>query len=119
MGHSDLQFVSAVGVSATFGLTVYVLARRGRLSFRYAMGWLALSVMGVAAGLLKMLVKPLANMLGITEAAAIALGAVLVLILICVQLSISISGLQAQIRDLTEAIARVELGTSKDDSDDD
>ena len=89
--------------------TIYVLARRGRLSFRYTVGWLVLCLFGITAGAAVQIVQPLAEKLKVTPAALLSIGAVFLLLAICVQFSISISGMQEQIRRLTEEAAETKM----------
>ncbi len=91
--------------SALFGLGVYLLARRQLLSFRYAAGWLALFGLGALSSALLPAAQPLASLIQVTPGIVVSAGAVLALLGICVQLSISISGLQEQVRTLSEEIA--------------
>ena len=90
-------------------ISVYMLARRGRLSFRYTVGWLVLCLFGITAGALVQIVQPLAEKLKVTPAALLSISAVLLLVSICIQISISISGMQEQIRRLTEEAAEIKL----------
>ena len=55
------------------------------------------------------LTNPISNYLAITPAALLAVSFMTVLVVICLQLSISISGLQEQVRCLSEEIAHVRL----------
>lgn len=84
------------------------LGRRGRLSFRYTVGWILLFGVGALSALLLPLVEPVADFLNITPAAVVAVLGLLLLLAICVQLSVSISGSQEQIRRLSEKIALLE-----------
>lgn len=83
------------------------LSRRGSLSFRYTIGWIVVASFGILAGLFIPLAAPLASAIGILPAALLAIVALLVFIVISMQLSISISGLQQQVRTLTEELARL------------
>lgn len=103
------QVLFAAAVGTLLALAVYRLARRQKLSFRYTIGWLALCGIGIFAGLLVPVFGPIAKWLNISPAALIAIGAVLLLTTICIQLSISISGLQSQVRRLTEEAAELRL----------
>lgn len=107
------QVLFAACSGAIFGVVVFRLARRQKLSFRYTVGWLALCGVGIFAGLLVPVINPLARWLSISPAALIAIGAVLLLTSICIQLSISISGLQSQVRRLTEEAAELRLAAEK------
>ncbi len=108
----QVLFAAAVGI--LFALAVYRLARRQKLSFRYTIGWLALCGIGIFAGLLVPVFDPIARWLNVSPAALIAIGAVLLLTTICIQLSISISGLQSQVRRLTEEAAEIRLQVSEE-----
>lgn len=99
------QTLYAAAASVLFCVAVYRLGRKGRLSFRYTVGWLALGALGIVAGGLIPLVDSLANGLHIAPAAVVAIAAIFLLLILCVQLSISISGTQDQVRRLTEQIA--------------
>lgn len=107
MDAQTLQVIVAAMASATTAVIVIRLARRRLLSFRYTIGWLSLSALGVFAGIAIPLIEPIAQTLGITPAALLALGAGVLVLAISIQLSISISGLQERIRILTEELARL------------
>ena len=107
------QVIFAAVAGCIFATVVYRLARRQKLSFRYTVGWLALCGVGIFAGLLVPVMNPLARWLSISPAALIAIGAVLLLTTICIQLSISISGLQSQVRRLTEEAAELRLAAEQ------
>jgi hypothetical protein len=98
-------------IAAITGIAVIVvvarLFRRGQLSFRYTMGWMAVASFGVLAGLFVPVVEPLADFLGLSAAALLGLAALVFVTALSIQLSISISGLQRQIRTLTEEVARL------------
>lgn len=98
-------------IAAVIGLALLVvvvrLSRLGQLSFRYTIGWIAVASIGILGGLLVPLAEPVANALGISAAALLALLALVFFVVISVQLSISISGLQKQNRTIAEAVARL------------
>jgi uncharacterized membrane protein YfcA len=108
MDQSVWQVLLAGIFSGLIAAVAYRLGRRGRLSFRYTIGWLALAAVGVFAGAFIPVVSPVADWLEISPAALVAVGAILLLVSICIQLSISISGLQEQIRRLVERLAILE-----------
>ena len=93
--------------------TVVWLSQRGLLSFRYAMGWIAVASTGILAGFFIPLAEPFASVLGLSSAALLALIGLIFFLLIAIQLSISISGLQKQVRTLTEELARLRNTTTK------
>ncbi len=109
MSQGALQTLLATVAGVILATSVYTLARRGRMSFRYTVGWLILCLIGITAGASVPLVQPIAEKLKVTPAAFLSLGAVVLLLAICVQLSISISGMQEQIRRLTEEAAETKL----------
>ena len=108
MSNQMIQTITIAAIAVCVGLLVLSLARRGMLSFRYTIGWLALLSIAVLAGLLTFIVSPVARWIGTSEGVIVSAAAVLVLLLICIQLSISVSGLQKQIRSLAEHIAILE-----------
>jgi hypothetical protein len=101
------QFLLTAVLSTVLGLYVYRLAKRGRLSFGYAIGWMGVCTVGVFAGLLIPVLEPLSRNFKTTPAAIIAVGIFLVLLTICIQLSIAISTVQENLRKLAEEIAHL------------
>lgn len=89
------------------------LSRRGQLSFRYTVGWIAVASIGILGGLLVPLAEPVAKTLGLSAAALLALLALIFFVLIAIQLSISISGLQKQNQILAEELARLRQSASR------
>ena len=88
---------------------IYMLARQGRISFRFTVGWLVLCLFGITAGASVPIVAPLAEKLKVSPAALLGIGAIFLFLAISVQFSISISGIQEQIRRLTEEAAETKL----------
>ena len=109
MSQGAIQTLIATIAGLVMATSVYMLARRGRLSFRYTVGWLVLCLIGITAGASVQIVEPIAEKLKVTPAALLSIGAIFLLIAICVQFSISISGMQEQIRRLTEESAEIKL----------
>ena len=109
MSQGAIQTLTATIAGLVMAVSIYMLARRGRLSFRYTVGWLVLCLFGITAGALVQIVQPLAEMLKVTPAALLSISAVFLILAICVQISISISGMQEQIRRLTEEAAEIKL----------
>ena len=91
--------------AATIAAVVAGLARKQLLTFRYAIGWMSLALVGALSSLFLQLVEPIANLLKLSPVAIVSSIGLLLLITICIQLSISISGLQAQMRSLAESQA--------------
>ncbi len=105
MSREIIQGIIIGASSALLGLGVYLLARRQLLSFRYTAGWLALFGVGALSSALVPAAEPLARLIDVTPGVIVSAAGVLTLLAICVQLSISISGLQEQVRTLSEEIA--------------
>jgi hypothetical protein len=97
-----MQIILATLVSSSFVLIIHRLGRIQALSFRYTVGWMMLGVLGVLTGVLLPITAPLADQINLSPAGLLGVGAVILLVVLCVQLSISISGMQEQIRRLTE-----------------
>jgi hypothetical protein len=91
---------------ALFGV-IFRLARNRKLSFRYVIGWISLSILLVAAGPLTFALAPMSRVLGITQGALISIVGLLIVLAICIQLSISISGLHERQRRLSEEISQL------------
>ncbi len=96
-----------VGALALLCSTV-VLVRWRLLSIRYGLGWIAVSVAGVAVGPLLAALTPEAKKLGFTPTGFAAGVFIVFLLLLCLQLSVSLSGLHRAIQDLSEHSALVE-----------
>lgn len=110
MDTQTIQFVVSGFLSTCLATYVYRLASRHLLSFRYTIGWLALSGVGIFAGFFLPILGPVSQSIKVTPAAIIAVGALVVLLLICIQLSIAISTLQEQSRTLAEQVAHLQGG---------
>jgi hypothetical protein len=109
MSQGAIQTLIATIAGLVMATLVYLLARSGRLSFRYTVGWLTLCLLGITAGGLLEIVQPLSEKLKISPAALLSACAFFFLLAICVQISISISGIQEQLRRLTEEAAEMKL----------
>jgi len=108
-------------IAATFGVSmawiVIRFSRRGLLSFRYTLGWLSVASLGILSGLLVPIAQPVARTLGLSSASLVGLAALVFVAVITIQLSVSISGVQRQLRTLTEELSRLrlEVGHQADD----
>lgn len=102
------QIILSVTACISFVVSIYFLARRQRLSFRYALGWLFLGVLGLVSIAMIPFTSQISKWLRVSPAAIVAVIAIVLLVAICVQLSISISGLQNQVRKLAEHVALIE-----------
>jgi hypothetical protein len=100
---------SSTGLSLLLATLIYRLAVKQKISFRYLVGWLSICALGIFSRIFIPMVEPLSIFLRVTPSALLAMVGISFLLLICVQLTISISGMQQQIRRLTEEIAL--LGT--------
>jgi len=91
--------------AVSLATATYRLARRQLLSFRYALGWLGFLLGASVLSLFSPLVEPIANFVGVSPAVVVAGSSAAALLVICLQLSIIISGLQDQVRRLSEEVA--------------
>jgi hypothetical protein len=100
-----VQAIEIAVVACAFAIAIITLSRRNRISFRYTMGWLTLSVLSAVGGLLIPVIEPLSRKFRLDAFSLVGALAVIVLVGLCIQLSISISGLQQQLRKLNEDLA--------------
>ena len=100
-----VQAIEIAVVACAFAIAIIMLSRRNRISFRYTMGWLTLSVLSAVGGLLLPVIEPLSRKFQLGAFSLVGALAVIVLVGLCIQLSISISGLQQQLRKLNEDLA--------------
>ncbi|HVC03447.1 MAG TPA: DUF2304 family protein [Candidatus Acidoferrales bacterium] len=98
---SALVALGGVGLLAI----VFVLARRRLLSLRYALGWMAISLLLVLAAIVLLLIGGISPSLPVTPTGLLAGVGLAFLLVIALQLSISLSGQQESIRELSEANA--------------
>jgi hypothetical protein len=84
---------------------VFLLACRGLLSLRYALGWMAVSLLLLGAAVTLVLIGGISHSLPITPTGLLAGVGLAFLLVVCLQLSISLSGQQDAIRELSEANA--------------
>jgi hypothetical protein len=116
VGQQQVQAIELAVISCLFGISVITLSRRGRISFRYTVGWLTLSVLSAIGGLLLPIIEPLSDKFRLDAFAFVGAIAVVVLLSLCIQLSISISGLQRLLRKLNEdfALQKKEISDLRD-----
>ena len=108
MGTAAKQaLILTVGGFALAGVIVW-LVRHRLVTTRYALGWLAIAVFVVVGAMFSGFVSSFGEFAGMTPTAVLLAVATVVLLAIAIQLSISVSGLQSQVRDLTEAHALLE-----------
>jgi hypothetical protein len=91
--------------SLSFAISIYRLAIKQKISFRYLVGWLSICALGIFSGIFLPVVEPVSIALQISPAALLAATGIILVIVICVQLTISISGMQQQIRKLSEEVS--------------
>ena len=102
MGSQLIQIIEIMGLAlCAFSLVLY-LSRKQRLSFRYTIGWTALSMLTFFGALVIPFIEPISEFLRIGPFAVVGAMCLFVLLSICIQLSISISGMQRQISKLNE-----------------
>jgi hypothetical protein len=79
-------------------------------------GWLTLSILSAAGGLLLPVIEPLSNKFQLDAFSLVGALAIIVLLSLCIQLSISISGLQRLLRKLNEdfALQKKEISDLRD-----
>jgi hypothetical protein len=99
--------VVVLGGAGLLGL-VLLLSRQGRLSLRYALGWIGVSTLVIVSALLLGVAGGISTSLPFTPTGLIAAVGLAFVLLITLQLSISLSGHQEAIRDLSEANALLE-----------
>ena len=100
-----VQAIEIAIVACLFAIGVISLSRRGRISFRYTVGWLTMCLLSAFGGLLLPVIEPLSRKFQLDAFSLVGALAVIVLLSLCIQLSISISGLQSQLRRLNEDVA--------------
>lgn len=101
------SFAAAIGGGALF-LVVFGLSRRGLLSLRYALGWMAVCVLLLTATIVLAVAGGISDSLPLTPTGLIAAVGLGFLTLVALQLSISLSGHQEAIRELSETNALLE-----------
>ena len=116
VGQQRIQAIEIAIVACLFAIAVISLSRRGRISFRYTIGWLTLCLLSALGGLFLPVIEPLSRKFQLDAFSLVGALAVIVLLSLCIQLSISISGLQSQLRRLNEdmALQKKELDDLRD-----
>ena len=111
-----VQAIEIAIVAFGFAVAIVTLSRKERISFRYAVGWLTLSILSAAGGLLLPVIEPLSNKFQLDAFSLVGALAIIVLLSLCIQLSISISGLQRLLRKLNEdfALQKKEISDLRD-----
>lgn len=110
MSQQTVQMVIALVGCMTYLIAIHTLSRKQRLTFRYAVGWLTLGIFGLVSISMIPFASQISDLVRVSPAAVVAVGAVAFFLSITVQLSISISGLQHQVQHLAEEIAILKMG---------
>ena len=105
-GAKQALILAAGGAALIF--FVFVLARRRLMTTRYALGWMVIGLLVLVGAFVTNLVGEVGRVAGMTPTAVFLAVATIVLLAITLQLSISVSGLQSQVRDLSESHALLE-----------
>ncbi len=113
IGRQPVNHLAIQSLGVAFGgivlfLVVFALSRRGLLSLRYALGWMAVSALLLIATLVLAIVGGVSDSLPLTPTGLIAALGLGFLTLVALQLSISLSGHQEAIRELSETNALLE-----------
>ena len=108
MTNLAIQALLVAGGAVVMFAIVFALSRRGLLSLRYALGWMAVSTLLVLAAVVIALVGGIGKSLPFTPTGLIAVVGLGFLLMITLQLSISLSGHQEAIRELSESNALLE-----------
>jgi hypothetical protein len=99
------QALILVLLSALFSASILVLGHRGKLSFRFILGWLSFGLIFFITGAFIFTVVPISDALGITPATLGLVVSIVVPVGIAVELSMTVSRQQEQIRKLAEEVA--------------
>ncbi len=105
MSQVQIQSIELLAVSFLFSTVILYLSRRGKISFRYTVGWLTLFGFMAIGSFAVPKIETVTDFLRISPAALVAVIILLLLLILCIQLSISISGLQRQLRKVNEDVA--------------
>ena len=108
MTNLAIQALLVAGGAVVMFAIVFALSRRGLLSLRYALGWMAVSTLLVLAAVVIGLIGGVGKSLPFTPTGLIAVVGLGFLLMITLQLSISLSGHQEAIRELSESNALLE-----------
>jgi hypothetical protein len=108
------QALVMAGAGLALVALVILVARRGLITVRYALGWIFIGLLVIIGSLFAGLVPGLGEVAGMSPTAVLLVGAVVVLVGIAIQLSISVSGLQRQLRDVIEREALNNASQTKD-----
>jgi hypothetical protein len=103
----DARSVLVIGIALCLLIGVHRLARKGLITFRYAVGWMGISLVLLAAVLISGTFESLANYFNVSTGVFISIAATVLLLGITVQLTISISGVQERTRRIVEELAQL------------
>jgi hypothetical protein len=108
--------IEIMGLASSAFVFVLLLSKKQLLSFRYTMGWIALSALTFLGALAVPFIEPISESFRIGPFAVIGAVCLFVLLSICIQLSISISGMQRHISRLNEDLAVLRNAIEKSDA---
>ena len=115
MSQQNVQIMFATVGCIGYFFTIHSLSRKQKLTFRYTLGWLSLGIFGAISISVIPFTSRIAEVLRVSPAAIIAIGAIAFFLAISIQLSLSISGLQRQLQRIAEEIAIMSQKQSEDD----
>lgn len=109
MNIGDARSILVIVIALVLLIGVHRLARKGLITFRYAVGWMGISFVLLAAVFLSGTFESLAEYFNVSTGVFVSISATVLLLAITVQLTISISGLQERARRLVEELADLRL----------
>lgn len=109
MNIGDARSILVIVIALALLIGVHRLARKGLITFRYAIGWMGISFVLLAAVFLSGTFESLAEDFNVSTGVFVSISATVLLLAITVQLTISISGLQERTRRLVEELAELRL----------
>jgi hypothetical protein len=109
MSVGDARSILVTAIALLLLVSVHRLARRGLITFRYAIGWMGISFVLLFGVLLSGTLEDLAQKFRVSTGVFVSIAATSLLLAITVQLTISISGLQERSRRLVEELAQLRL----------
>ena len=102
MTQETVQTIELAVGCILFGLLVIRFSRTRRISFRYTVGWLVLTGLGIFASLLIPVITPIAEFLQISPTVFLIVIASTGSALLFLQLTVSISGTQRRVESLAQ-----------------
>jgi hypothetical protein len=115
MSQQTVQITFAVVGCIGYFFAIHSLSRKQKLTFRYTLGWLTLGIFGAVSISIIPFTSRIAEVLRVSPATIITIGAIAFFLAISVQLSVSISGIQHQLQRMAEELAIMSQKQSEDD----